>query len=162
MWYFEPLFGGFGGLFHGAIGSRLLSMNSETRRQNLRLLTAQWGGPTGLAKKLGLSGPSYLSQLTRGTRPITEKTVRKIEQQLDLPHGWLDGTHDAKEEAAPIDEHLMRRIVLAVGAVLEELDINPGASKFADLVELVYEDVARKKGIDEAFIQRIAKLTKGK
>lgn len=137
-------------------------MDPVIRRQNLRLLAAQWGGSTGLAKKLGLSGPSYLSQLARGTRPITEKTVRKIERQLELPSGWLDRIHGAKEEPAAIDEQLMRRVVLMVGAVLEGLGVNPGAAKFADLVELVYEDAVSKKTVDEDFIRRLSKLTQGK
>lgn len=162
MWYADRNFRASGPLFSRAIGRRLLIMDSDTRRQNLRLLAAQWGGPTGLAKKLGLSGPSYLSQLTRGTRPITEKTVRKLEKQLGLPAGWLDGVHEQKEQPAAIDEQLMRRVVLMVGAVLEGLGVNPGAAKFADLVELVYEDAVSKKTVDEDFIRRLSKLTQGK
>lgn len=33
----------------------------ETRRANLRVLVAQWGGPSSLATKLGYKGPSYNS-----------------------------------------------------------------------------------------------------
>lgn len=46
------------------------------RKENLRLLLIQWGGPTNLAKKLKYSGPSYLSQLLSGNRPFSEKTAR--------------------------------------------------------------------------------------
>jgi DNA-binding transcriptional regulator YdaS (Cro superfamily) len=56
----------------------------EVRRASLKVLIAQWGGPTSLAKKLGLSGPSYLSQLLSGLRPITEKCARKTEDALEL------------------------------------------------------------------------------
>lgn len=136
-------------------------MTVETRRRNIRLLAAQWDGATGLARKLGLSGPSYISQLTRGTRPVTEKTARKLERQLDLPAGWLDRDHDAEEKEVPVDEGLMRRIVLTVGAVLEELNIHPAPVKFADLVDHIYEDAIRRKAIDEEFVVRAAKLIKG-
>ena len=63
-----------------------------TRLKNLKLLVRQWGGPASLAKKLKLSGPSYLSQLLSGHRPITEKTARKFEtvaREVELVHPAL-------------------------------------------------------------------------
>ncbi|MFM7737795.1 MAG: helix-turn-helix domain-containing protein, partial [Planctomycetota bacterium] len=65
-----------------------------TRRvQNLRVLVGRHGGASSLAKKVQLSGPSYISQILSGVRPLTEKTARKFEAQLGLPMGWLDDEH---------------------------------------------------------------------
>jgi len=46
------------------------------RVQNLRVLVSQHGGTSSLAKKVQLSGPSYISQILSGVRPLTEKTAR--------------------------------------------------------------------------------------
>ena len=48
----------------------------DTRRAKLKLLTGSQT-PTALAKLLGYSGPSYISQMIGGHRPITEKTARR-------------------------------------------------------------------------------------
>jgi len=50
----------------------------ERRRVNLWLLTAQWGNATTLAGKLGHSGPSYISQMLSGLRPITVSALMLI------------------------------------------------------------------------------------
>jgi plasmid maintenance system antidote protein VapI len=132
----------------------------DTRRKNLRLLAAQWGGPTGLAKKLHLAGPSYISQLVNGNRPFTEKTARKFESELELPAGWMDQDHQAPVRVARVDESLVRQVVLTVGAVLEEMHVSLSPTAFADLVEVVYEDAARRGELDEAYVRRVARLTK--
>lgn len=132
----------------------------DQRRRNLRLLAAQWDGPTGLARKLGLAGPSYISQLTGGQRPFTEKTARKIEQQMKLPAGWLDANHKEPERPARVDEQLVRRVVVTVGAVLNEMGVQVGHDVFADIVELVHEDAARRGEVDEQFVQRVVRLTR--
>lgn len=64
----------------------------EIRRKKLGMLIDQWGGPTKLANRLELSGPSYLSQLrqTESRKPFNEKTARKFEEKLNLPSGWFD------------------------------------------------------------------------
>lgn len=50
----------------------------EIRRDNLRRLMEQWGGPTSLAKKLGHSNGSYVAQLAgpHPTRDLSEKVAR--------------------------------------------------------------------------------------
>lgn len=132
---------------------------TEVRRASLRVLIAQWGGPTSLAKKLKLSGPSYLSQLVSGERPITEKTARKIEGGLDLSDGWMDEDHEEnKAKPAPIDTQLVTKVVKLVGAALEEAKMQVPPSKFADLVAMVYEETLRYGQPSEEFIKRLIKL----
>src|SRR5947209_2514390 len=60
------------------------------RRRNLLLLKEQtrdeWQT---LAKRLG-STKSWLSQLSTGHRPFSEKTARGFEKKLNLSSGWFD------------------------------------------------------------------------
>lgn len=132
----------------------------EVRRKNLANLIAQWGGPTTLAKKLRLAGPSYLSQLIGENRPITEKTARKYEAALGLPGGWLDDDRPNNAKPATVDDRLMTRALLLVGAALEEAKINLKPSKFADLVAMVYEEAVRAGELSEDFVKRLVNLTK--
>jgi hypothetical protein len=62
------------------------------RRENLRTLIREDGGPGSLATKLGHTNPSFLSQLAgpTPTRNVSEKVARDIEQQLGLLYKWLD------------------------------------------------------------------------
>lgn len=133
---------------------------SNLRKMNLRALIAQWGGPTNLAKKLGHSGPSYLAQLVSENRPVTEKAARAIEQKLDMEIGWLDREHTGTITPVRVDQTLITKAVLAVGAALEEHGLQVKPAKFADLVALVYEEAAKTGDVGEALIQRIVRLLK--
>lgn len=133
---------------------------TTNRRANLRLLIAQWDGPTPLAKKLGLSGPSYLSQLVSGHRPITEKTARQFEESLDLPLGWLDDERHASGKPVKVDDDLVTRVVMLVGAALEESKTAVKPAKFADLVAMAYEEAVRAGELSEQYVKRLIKLTK--
>lgn len=130
------------------------------RRANLRLLIAQWGGPSTLAKKLDLSGPSYLSQLIVGHRPITEKTARKYEADLGLPARWLDEERHTNGKPAKVDDQLVTRVVMLVGAVLQEAKLTVKPAKFADLVTMAYEEALRTGELDEGYVKRLINLTR--
>ena len=62
------------------------------RRENLRFLIREEGGPGGLAAKLGHTNPSFLSQLAgpRPSRHVSEKVAREIETKLGFIYKWLD------------------------------------------------------------------------
>ena len=128
-----------------------------TRLQNLRALLTQWGGPTSLSRKLKLSGPSYLSQVVGGNRPMTEKTARKWEQQLGLISGWFDVEH-AGLVTPQIDTALITRCITLVGHPLDEAHLTVESEKFAEIANLVYQEAVRSGSIDETLVQRIVKL----
>lgn len=130
----------------------------EIRRANLRMLIAQWGGPSSLAKKLKLSGPSYLSQLISDNRPFTEKTARKFEAALDLSLGWLDQERMANGKPAPVDDHLMTQAVLLMGTALEETGVSLPPVKFSNLVVMVYEEAVRTGSLNEDYVKRLIRL----
>ncbi len=134
----------------------------DIRLANLKSLIVQWGGPTSLAKKLELSGPSFLSQMVGGIRPLTEKTARKVEQKLGLAPGWMDQDHDTPGNtlrAAAIDDSLITKTVSLVGAKLQESNLQLRPDKFAELVSLAYGEACRSGGtLDENFVERLVQL----
>jgi DNA-binding transcriptional regulator YdaS (Cro superfamily) len=134
----------------------------EIRKKNFKALVAQWEGPTNLAKKLGYTGPSYVSQMVSGNRPITEKTARQIEAKLDLAIGWLDTAHTGPQAARPaiLDTTDLARIISLLTTALEEARVKMQPAKFAELVAMVYEDAQERGRIDEKFINRVIGLVK--
>ena len=69
----------------------------ETYRERLLMLTKQYGGQTGLSKKIDKS-PAQISQWINGSadsktgkaRSMKSDTAREIEVTLNLPRGWFD------------------------------------------------------------------------
>lgn len=74
----------------------------EIRRDNLRLVEAQFGGPTGAANALGMSVAQF-SNLRDGAkdsktgkpRGMRKETARRIENGAGREPGWLDVEHTA-------------------------------------------------------------------
>lgn len=136
-----------------------MSKLTQVRRDNLRSLIEREGGPTALAKKLGhTGGPSYLSQLTTGKAPITEKVVRKIEQQLGLKEFTLDTPPGETIPFAGTDHTMLANCIRAVGEEIERADAKPGPKKFAELVAIVYEHSVETHGIDPEYIRKLVGL----
>lgn len=130
-----------------------------TRRENLRALTREWGGPTSLSKKLGHSNGSYLAQLIgpHPSREISEKVAREIETKLGLPLGWLDAEHSGQTR---IDDEALTQCVLATTTAVREAKAKPTPDTFATLVGLVYDHYRLVGRIDEPFINKLVKLIK--
>lgn len=136
----------------------IVSKLTLVRRDNLRALIEREGGPSSLAKKLGHSGPSYLSQLASGKSPITEKVVRKIEQQLGLPEFALDVKPGEGVPFAGTDHALLASSIRAVGEELERAKKEPGAKKFSELVAIVYENAVKTGSVDARYVQSLIRL----
>lgn len=129
------------------------------RKKNLRALIKEWEGPTNLAKKLHYTGPSYLSQMIGPSKPITEKTARFIESELDLPSGWMDGDHAATTgQHARIDTTIINRVMLSVGAALQNTGVQLSPPRLADLVGLAYEHAIEHGAVDDSYVTRLVKL----
>lgn len=130
----------------------------DMRRDNLRNLITQWGGPTSLSKKLGHANGSYVAQLAgpNPSRDVSEKVARDIEKKLSLPLGWMDqeqvGTpHHLNDEA-------LAGCVRAVATVLRDAGLRPEPETFATLVQLTYDHTKLVGQVDEAFIQKLTGL----
>lgn len=133
----------------------------EIRRKKLHELIAQYEGPARLARRLRHKGTSYLSQLSTGHRPVTEKTAREIEKEPRLPHLWFDGggapppAVPQAPQAGTIDaerlSHAVRSIQQAVLA--DKLMLAPAA--FADAVVFVYQESLRGHAVDVGALLRL-------
>lgn len=132
----------------------------DMRRDNLRSLMTQWGGPTSLAKKLGHSNGSYVAQLVgpNPSREISEKVARDMEGKLNLPIGWLDQEHAGN--GRQVDDAALSACVRAVAAALRDADHNPSPDVYANLVSLAYEHAKLTGRVDEPFIQKLIGLTR--
>lgn len=124
------------------------------RRKNLRALIRQHEGATNLAKLLGYSSPSYLSQMVgpAKTRPVTEKVARQIENRLRMPSGWLDKVHS--DYATTVDENSVSETIVLVGQLLSDSKVKTTPRQFAELVALAQE----RGGLDETYIRRLISL----
>lgn len=133
---------------------------SDIRLKNLKQLIRQHDGPTNLAKKIGMRGPSYVSQMAMGHRPVSERMARMMEEVLDLPTGWFDAQHsfDFETRLPALDTSLLTTVVIAVTAVFTENKIRLKPEKFADVVALVYEASQETKNVDIGYVQRLVKL----
>lgn len=127
------------------------------RRENLRTLAKQWGGPTSLSKKLGHSNASYLAQLIgpAPTREVSEKVARDIETKLQLPVGWMDVEHGPIKK---IDDQALADVVRAVAAALRDEGLRPGPDIYATLVQLVFEHTRLTGRLDEEHIKKLITL----
>jgi hypothetical protein len=132
----------------------------DMRRDNLRSLMTQWGGPTSLAKKLGHSNGSYIAQLVgpNPSREISEKVARDMETRLGLPIGWLDQEHAGN--GRQVDDAALSACVRAVAAALRDAGHNPSPDVYANLVSLAYEHAKLTGRVDEPFIIKLIGLTR--
>lgn len=97
---------------------------TEIRRENLRAVANKLGGNARLAEKLGQSS-SFIGQLIGKTPKanIGNTLARKIETQIDKPHGWLDQPHTL---SALDPDAFIRAVKLAEDAMrAERLTLSP-------------------------------------
>lgn len=130
----------------------------DTRRENLRGLISQWGGPTSLAKKLGHANGSYIAQLAgpNPSREVSEKVAREIERKLGLPIAWLDQEHVGTPKH--LNDQALADCVRAVATVLRDAGLRPAPDVYATLVQLTYDHTKLTGQVDEVFIQKLTGL----
>jgi len=133
----------------------------ELRRQNLRALIGQWGGPTSLSKKLGHANGSYIAQLAgpRPSREVSEKLAREIEVKLGLPAAWMDHGHAAGGQA--LNDETLTECVKAVATCLRDVGLRPEPEAYATLVQLAYDRAKLTGTIDEPYIHKLISLLRG-
>jgi len=133
----------------------------EIRRENLRTLQNERGGPTSLSKKLGHANGSYVAQLIgpRPSREISEKVARESEKKLNLPIGWLDTEQNPKGRPVVVDAITLGACVTAVATALRDTGITPDPETYGTLVGLAYEHAQLAGQVDEPFLLKLVKLT---
>lgn len=133
----------------------------DTRRENLRRLIGQWGGPTSLSRKLGHANGSYLAQIAgpNPSREISERVAREIEGKLGLPVAWMDQDHPAGGQQ--LNDQALNEVVRAVATVLRDAGLRPAPEAYGTLVQLAYDRAKLTGRIDERHIQQLAELLRG-
>lgn len=133
----------------------------EQRRENLRTLAREWGGPTSLAKKLGHSNGSYLAQLIgpNPSREVSEKTAREVEVKLNLPLGWMD--RENAQSARPDDSQLAE-CVRAVASCLRDAGLRPTPETYSKVVALTYDRLRLTGRVEEDYIKKLVGLLREK
>lgn len=133
----------------------------DVRRDNLRKLMQQWGGPTSLSKKLGHANGSYLAQIAgpNPSREISEKTAREIESKLGVAMGWMDQSHPDGEHK--LNDQALTEVVRAVATCLRDTGLRPDPDAYGTLVQLTYDRAKLTGRIDEQHIQQLIQLLRG-
>jgi len=133
----------------------------DTRRENLRSLIGQWGGPTSLSRKLGHTNGSYLAQLVgpNPSREISEKVAREMETKLGLPIGWMDASHPS--DGQRLNDQALTEVVKAVATVLRDASLRPDPETYGTLVQLAYDRAKLTGRIDEQYIKTLVQLLRG-
>jgi transcriptional regulator with XRE-family HTH domain len=109
---------------HGQ-GTAGLEELSQVRLRNLKAVCDQ-RSVTGVARALGFTNNSYVSQILHGRRAITEKFCRKAEKQLGLSAGWLDRDRPLPGGQIELDAVLLNACQLVLGKV-------QGSEKLTDM-----------------------------
>jgi len=139
----------------------------DARRERLRQYVTDHGGPTSVAKALGYSNGSFLSQLIgpKPSRPFTEKVARSIEEKLGLAPNWLEGAPiviavGSKFVSEPRSLNYDRVIsgVRAVAAAADARGVKPSPGQFATLIELAGKYIMPDGQVDEATLDRLMDL----
>ncbi|OOG56144.1 hypothetical protein [Polaromonas sp. C04] len=138
----------------------ILATLKDYRRQNLRNLISDSGGPATLAQRLGYSNASFLVQMTgpNPNRDVSEGNAREYEVKLGLPNGELDKPVEIPAGSIAPRQRQRRRpspgmppafsveaatdIVRMVSQECDAEGVNLPMSKFADLVVMVFTDSA--------------------
>jgi hypothetical protein len=136
------------------------SKANERRIERLRALRAKFAQQEDLARALHWTAP-YLCQLIgpHPTRPISEKTARKIEARLGLASGALDA-----EPAPRPNGHAFEAASLvapAMAAVDDELAKHKrklSRAQYRALVEHVHSRAVGHGGVDAAEVASLVRL----
>lgn len=127
----------------------------DVRRDSLKALTEREGGTSGLAKRMGWKGPSYVSQLINGHRPISEKTARGIEKKFRLQEGWMDLPHEPSA-----DDSIPAKLMLELADALQQAGVDVGPGRLARAVIMLMPEASRTGRVDPAKIKEMVELLK--
>lgn len=127
----------------------------EIRRDNLRLLEQEFGGPSETASVVGMSPAQFINlrdgakdSKTGRPRGMRKETARRIELAAKKPDGWLDVDHSDKTKiviepelpeiarlyfSAPEEKRAVVDFLLACGTIPEWVDSD--ARAYADSLE---------------------------
>lgn len=116
-----------------------------------------------LAKRLGTT-KSWLSQLSTGHRPFSEKTARGFEKKLGLSSGWFDTEQgEAGQSRLPSqssDDVSLPRVIAVIDSAVKAAG-KPAFrddAKYGVFLELIYEDSKERGMPKDSWLLRLVKL----
>jgi hypothetical protein len=129
----------------------------DFRRANLQRIIEQRGGTNVVAKILGYTNGSFLTQMTgpNPERHVSEVSARKYEStlglplmSLDAPTDVIDAQHIIKREKAPqgMTNAQLADLIRHIGARCEVEHVELPTSKFANLVALA---ITQPESVDD-------------
>lgn len=158
---------------------------SNFRRENLRRLIAQHGGPHEPGTKLGYTNGSFLVQMAGPSpiRDVSERSARIFEKKLNLPAGILDQEvevsdpveipkrrtykHSGVPLVSPTEQHSnlnteeLGRLIQVIGQTSANEGVNLPPLKFSDILMLSIADAVANSGQpNEAKIKTLVSLVK--
>lgn len=141
----------------------MVQQPNDVRRANLRRVVHELGGHAAVAKRLKLSGPSWVSQLIQGMRPFTEKTARKFEKGLGLKNGSLDmaGSYHGQDESPVIvnrDVPAVNDVFKCVDSLLTRRKMTLENARYGALVQVVFNQALKHGEVDAELAEQILDL----
>ena len=123
----------------------------EQRVKALRQFIEKNGGVWQVSRRLGYANASFLSQMVgpKKNRPITEKTLKKIESEYSMEPGYFD--REVSEEDAP----KFQSIDLA--KKFKDAGIEIPISKYLDVVSFIEKHSAGRDS-QSAFVDDLVDL----
>lgn len=133
----------------------------EIRRENGRRAIDKHGGVAKIARLMGHSSPSTLSQVfgPNPSRAPTENLARKLEKALDMPMLSLD-QHSGQSAASSTTE-VVAGVIRLVGEIMASESVNLPVQRFSDVVALAIADTMEHEGVPrESHIRQVVRLFK--
>lgn len=134
-----------------------MATENRVRIENLKRLVNEHDGMTALGKKLGYTGPAFVSNILKGHKTMGEKMARKWEEKLGKPEGWMDRMEGAIGGAA-IDVALLTQVLNMAGEELRAAKLTLPNEKFAQLVAHLYSDAHAAGGLQAEKVRSLVSL----
>lgn len=133
---------------------------TDIRRANLRRVVQELGGHAAVAKRLKLSGPSWLSQIMSGHRPFTEKTARKFEKMLGLPRDSLDRSAAFEGVSVVVNRDVpqVSQTLNVIQSLLATRNQTLTNVQFGSVVDVVFSQALKTGTVDEELAGKILDL----
>lgn len=139
------------------------SKTNDRRIANLRRLRARFIQQEELAKALDWTAP-YVCQLIgpHPSRPISERTARKIERRLGLPEGALDAEPGTAKRngagAASSASNLVAPVMTALDEEIGRQRMELSRVQYRALVDHVHRDAVTRGGVDPDAVRGLVRL----
>ncbi len=143
------------------------------RIANARMAIKRVGGVGKAAQKMGYTSPSFLVQMfgPNPTRPVTEKTMRRMEVAFELERDSLDKPPADYRPPAParsdgtatsqIDVSQLSRAIALVNKLIAEECVQLSVDRVASLVSIAYQESAEHAGYpSESKLRQVVRLFK--